>query len=577
MKKILLFLLLPAALLSCVQESQENLLAAREAEELLQPMSGKTLLLPYNTPGGSLALPFSDGTQAEISMDAIASLSDNGKEISIGLKNRRSFLFPKEYPTESPSEGPVLSVVFQGKDNTALLLGDLTCRIEGRKATCEVPYLLPHRNLIADITLRDGYTAFLRDDPGKDIRSRTDFALPTVYIIEGNGQKDSLTVQLLGNTGLPALNILTENGREILSKEEYLHAEVSVRDNALSTTSGLEDLESTPAQIRGRGNSTWNEDKKPYKIKFQKKTPLLGMPAGKQWVLLANAIDKSQLKNTAGFSLSEMLGMEWTPRHRYVDLFINNRYRGMYQLTEQIKTGKERVNVSDGGYLLEIDAEVKLDPDDVFFSTDCFKYVVIKDPDTDKGSEQYNAIRDDFNRIEKTLFSTGWLDGETGYKTLLDIESFAKWYVIHELSGHDDHAFHTSCYMHRGPDGKLKAGPVWDFDQSFGGFHTATHKLVVKETRWFRRLFEDPDFMKEVSVQFKACRESMPYLLDMLEATGETLDIAHIENNTLWHDLSGPYDYTGVRKQMKYHRENLKTFLQERLDHIESSLFPDGQ
>ena len=352
----------------------------------------------------------------------------------------------------------------------------------------------------------------------------------------------------------------------------YIKRAMNVKDNPLSPTQGLEDLTPTPAKIRGRGNSTWLEAKKPYKFKFDKKTPLLGMPAGKQWVLLANSIDNTQLRNVTGFALSEELGLEWTPRYRFVNLFINNRYRGIYQLTEQIKAGKDRVNIPDEGYLLEIDAATKIDPDDIHFKTDHFRYVVIKDPDTQYGSQTYETIKKDFNHIEKTLFSDDWLDEQTGYKTLLDIESFAKWYVIHELSGHDDHAFHTSCYMYKSPDDKLKAGPVWDFDQSFGYFHTANYRLSIRQTPWFQRLFKDPAFIQEVSIQLEACKKAMPRLFDLLDTTHEDIDIAVIENNILWSDLTSPYAYESVRHSMTYNRENLKTYLQERLELIEKSL-----
>lgn len=81
-------------------------------------------------------------------------------------------------------------------------------------------------------------------------------------------------------------------------------------------------------RIRGRGNATFGYPKKPYKIKLDEKSEILGMPSDKEWVLLANYCDKSLLRTSIAFKLSELMSMPWTPRTEFVELFLNGRYEG---------------------------------------------------------------------------------------------------------------------------------------------------------------------------------------------------------------------------------------------------------
>ena len=90
---------------------------------------------------------------------------------------------------------------------------------------------------------------------------------------------------------------------------------------------------------------TWILPKKPYKLKLDSKASLLGMPAGKTWVLLANYDDKSLLRDQVAFEVGRRVGMAWTPNSRFVELFLNGQYEGNYQLTEEIKIDNNRVNI----------------------------------------------------------------------------------------------------------------------------------------------------------------------------------------------------------------------------------------
>ncbi len=188
------------------------------------------------------------------------------------------------------------------------------------------------------------------------------------------------------HVNLPVLKITTDNGAPIVSRDTYLPGQMTLESNVAGVaplTGGLE--------IRGRGNSTWDlMPKKPYRLKLTDKQPLLGMPSSRDWVLLANYSDKTLLRNSIAMQLGASLGMPWTPRSAFVEVWVNNRYDGVYQLTENIKVAKDRVNIDEldeddvapdtisGGYLLEVD--FRQDGYTIFSSIDHLP-IVFQDPE----------------------------------------------------------------------------------------------------------------------------------------------------------------------------------------------------
>lgn len=160
---------------------------------------------------------------------------------------------------------------------------------------------------------------------------------------------------------LPSMVVSTTNLVPITSKEVYLTGtyRITDTDGKLASEGALE--------IRGRGNTTWTMPKKPYRLKLGTSSSLLGMPASKHWVLLANYSDKTLARNDVTFEFSRLVGLEWTPRSQYVDLTVNGEYQGIYQLVEHVRIAPERVNIPElkvsdttasavsGGYLMEVD------------------------------------------------------------------------------------------------------------------------------------------------------------------------------------------------------------------------------
>lgn len=260
------------------------------------------------------------------------------------------------------------------------------------------------------------------------------------------------------------LFVYTEDGRDIVSREEYIPCYVGLNG------AGSYGSRWVHAGIRGRGNSTflWY-DKKPYRIKFDKKQKMLGMDRAKSWVLLANFRDITDMMNTYGFELGRMMGLPYTNHTRYVELFLNNNYRGLYQLTEQVQQGESRVAVSDErGILLTLDVDDG--PTEAPSATNNFwtkgynMPAAVKYPDDELLTDaRLDSIRNVFGQLEAAIKDKDYAKAST----LLDMESMARYLIIQELVYNVELSAPRSVFLHKDGDGPWVMGPLWDFDAGF--------------------------------------------------------------------------------------------------------------
>ncbi len=203
-------------------------------------------------------------------------------------------------------------------------------------------------------------------------------------------------------TNLPSIYIETFNNEPITSKSRYIYANmVYVGDNGEVHYDSLE--------IRGRGNSTWNLAKKPYRIKFKNSTKFLGKgyAKNKSWTLLANHGDKSLLRNAVTSAMGDFLGQPFNPAAHFVDLFLNGTYIGNYQVSDQVNVDNKRVEIYEqeematdssnitGGYLVEVDGFGT--SEEVHFYTNKNVIISVKSPDED-------VINDRQKNIYKRLY-----------------------------------------------------------------------------------------------------------------------------------------------------------------------------
>ena len=301
--------------------------------------------------------------------------------------------------------------------------------------------------------------------------ARCNLAELAFYGTKGEGDD----TQLYQLTNLPTVVINTKDAANISSKETEVSSTVYI-----ISENGTKFLYAEQTGARGRGNASWEFDKKPYRLKFDKKVQLLDAPAkAKKWTLISNHSDKSLMRNILAFEISRRVGVKYTPYCQPVDVIVNGEYKGCYQLCDQIEVNKERVNITEmepkdiggealtGGYLFEIDAYSYKEPSNITFKSSKGIPVTIKSPDDDEiVSQQKEYIENYFKRFENTLFSDSFTDEEYGYRTMFDTESFIKHFIVGEISGNTDTYWSTYMYKERGDD-KIYTGPVWDFDIAF--------------------------------------------------------------------------------------------------------------
>lgn len=225
---------------------------------------------------------------------------------------------------------------------------------------------------------------------------------------------------------------------------------------------------SMSGKIRGRGNSTllWY-DKKPYRIKFDSSSKLLGIKKNKDWVLLANWRDVTKCMNTFCFQAADIMGLPFTTPVRYAELFINGEYRGLYQIAEQVEVGGNRVNIDEEKGLLmtlDLDDGPDLDPTGTqnFWSKVFRMPVAIKSP-KNLTKDQVDSVRNEFAVLENAIkvYNYDIVD------SLMDLKSYIAMIQLQELAYNVELSAPRSVFFFRNKGGKWTFGPAWDWDAGF--------------------------------------------------------------------------------------------------------------
>lgn len=447
-----------------------------------------------------------------------------------------------------------------------LTLGDghITGRLE---ASAEVD------NLVATI-VHDGSEITVEGVSQTDGVTANDYTYPLTYrLTSDSGFETTYSVDITQFTGLPMIYLTTENNAPIESKEDYIEGRVSVdgwRDHP--------SLDEMDMKIRGRGNSTWFlHPKKPFQMKLDDKEEFLGMPNHKKWLFLAEYSDKTLLRNTIVFEMGYISSLDWTPASTFAEVFLNGEYNGTYNITQKVEEADNRVALGDDGYLLEIDQLDRLDDDDVYISTEEFPVIAIKEPKLEWNDAKYAYIKSLITQFESKLFGANFADPDLGYARYIDIDSFIDWFLINEIVKNQDSMSYSSIYLNVMPGEKIKMGPLWDFDLSFGNvdYSDATYAegFWVRWNPWINRLLEDPVFANKVKARFAYYRDNESYILEKIDQYAEKLKWAQQENNNKWQTF-GQYVWPNPVYFDSHDKEvaHLKSWYQSRMDWLDTAL-----
>lgn len=382
----------------------------------------------------------------------------------------------------------------------------------------------------------------------------------------------------------PKLEINVENNKLITSKDDYLNCNIS-----LTNTLDKYKLNNVTAEIKGRGNSTWNYEKKPYKFKFSEKIDLLGNGKAKTWVLLANYIDKSLSRNKLALLFGKMIGADYTHESTFVDLYINNEYYGVYELTEQNEVKTNRVDLDTTAitdnkpFFVELDRKVydaweNADPNTYFEIYDkvedverpyVIQYPEIDDPNYDLDYKNY--IIDYLSKAFKATESKDINE----IKKYIDIDSFARSYIVYEIFNNTDVGY-SSFYMFKDSDGLLKVGPIWDFDRSSGNIDYNDSKnpnfMIDYKNFFYRNLLETKEFKELVTKYIKEYIPKFKALLDTYYNEAILYNDAFEKNFDKWKIMGvktevEPAELTSITS-WENHLLYLKNWLNESMDYL---------
>lgn len=416
---------------------------------------------------------------------------------------------------------------FYKRDNPEAMLDNyISVNISTGEATIISPKV-SSPNLIACFVVPDGVKVYV--DGVEQISGKTmnDFSKPVTYTVKDRVEY-SFTVQVI-HSPLPKVFIKTQDGKNIPSKyEDWLSATVKIYNS--DCTLHLEG----ETGIRGRGNTTWSYPKKPYALKLKDKQEVLGMPKHKRWVLLANWMDRTLLRNAVSFNLASRSSLAYTPKGEFVELFVNDVHMGNYFLCEHIKVDKNRVNIDeldedevDGGYIMELDAY--FDEVNKFRSAVRNLPYMFKDPD-EVNADQFSFIQDYVNNFENALYDNARF-AEREYIEYIDIQSFADWWIVMELTGIWEPNHPKSTYMHKDKGGKLTMGPVWDFDWET---YMPTTWYRIKDALYYGRLFQDPEFIALVKERWAVLKPEFETLPDYISSEAERIRSSEYMNHMMW-------------------------------------------
>lgn len=315
---------------------------------------------------------------------------------------------------------------------------------------------------------------------------------------------------------LPVLHINTVDNKPITSKTVYLPGSYWIEPNGLAEAEGYGSAENPlQLEIKGRGNSSWKGEKKPYKIKLATKTPLLGMPKNKHWALM-----KYYEPNTAGMLLGEALGMPWTAHQRPIEVVLNDKYVGLYELTETNRIGKNRVDIWEqpdlnenpetvgGGWLVEVDNYSE--PNQIKIQEPgCIMRVTYHSPGS-LSTLQLNWLKNSMQDLCDAIYDTD--KTYSRWEDMMDVEAIAKYFIVSEVMDNPD-AFHGSFWLHHdyGEGEKWVAGPLWDIACAQRLKTNYTFRMKTSYTftpHLIKGLINDPEFCHAVR---QAWQEFYPY------------------------------------------------------------------
>lgn len=368
--------------------------------------------------------------------------------------------------------------------------------------------------------------------------------------------------------GLPRLVIETENFRQINNKETKVPARLQFYGEN-KPSSEILDL-----TIKGRGNSSFVMTKYGYKIKLAEKESMLGMPKDKEWDLISNFRDRSILRNYITYQLAGILGDEYFPKGKFIELYLNRQYLGIYLLVEHVKVSKSRVDIpkSDSSFLFEKTSATTTDG--ALFTSGLgyiFKFRQPKEPSEESRALLENHIDDFENFLQsKNIYKLDLIGN------WIDIDDFVRYYWIQEFTKNID-GHRRSIFITWETDSFLKMGPVWDFDLGYGNsldVKSGPEGWLIRKYGWNRYLFKNKDYEARIREYWKKNRSAFVATLDSIDSMSEKLAKASPNEFKKWPILENDSRWPFHEKFDSYQDavDALKSWIEARIQWIDENI-----
>lgn len=456
-----------------------------------------------------------------------------------------------------------------------------------------IHFVVPHQYDLSNATLtltHNGdkiYVDGIEQISGKTRTNLSDFANPIQYKVVSSKGEDKIWTVIVYD--LPVLIMNTPDGKPITSKEVRTEGCVV---QLFDTDGHFYNLGT--AGIRGRGSSSWKQEKKPYNLKFDKKQEILGMNKSKHWILLANAyFDRTQLHNATVFEIARMTDMPWVQKGEYVELILNGEHKGLYYLCEKVGAEKGKIEIGekspevlpqDCGYLLESLFCLDERADTTVFPANYFNTHIlnqsgdevshgffgweIKEPE-DNTESQYNYIQNYMINLEKMIRDSLELGS---YREFFDLESAANWWLVEELCLNEEASRTKNVYLYK-PSGskKISMGPPWDLDAWTFGMYGTKKFWANKTTLYFNYLFKDPAFVAIVKSKWRKYKQDWMTKIPLyIDEQYEKIYRSALRNEKMWTKWNG-LNYYGIKTYEEI-VEDMKSSFMEQLQWMDQQI-----
>ncbi len=354
--------------------------------------------------------------------------------------------------------------------------------------------------------------------------------------------------------------------------------------------------------IEIRGSSSQALPKKAYSLTTLKtdnvsnnNVSILGMPSESDWILNGLAFDPSLIRDYLSYNLSRQLG-NYATRTVYCEVVINGDYRGLYVMQEKIKSGTNRVNVVkiastdntepnlSGGYITKADKDTGGDP--IAWTMSSYaggtNFIHELPKPTAVTSQQNTYIYNQFLNLESTAGANN-ASVANGFPSVIDVPSFIDFMLINEIASNPD-AYQYSTFFHKDRGGKLKAGPIWDFNLTYGndlflwGFDRSYYNVWQfangdnEGAKFWRDLFNNPTYKCYLAKRWNQLTQpSQPLnytvLTQYIDQTVSLIAEAKVREEQRWTTTNYPpvqFPTTEIN--------NLKTWLSNRISWMTTNL-----